>query len=228
MLNKLKSDYEELEIKPSEDLWGRLGQKLEETPEITLKSSFQWWKYAAAVVLLLISVGTIIYFNTNKKFNYKETDYAVKNGIEKTVSPVNPEFNQNVINDDPVKNNKIKFTGNQNVKPKEIVKEEKEKGIIRSHISGFKIQKIAIQQPENIDVKPVKIENNIPNSAAIAEAKETKASYINANELLLGHEFDKTRENPYKNDIKFGVFNFDKPKVDNVTVLGVTVYIDSK
>ncbi|WP_415327442.1 hypothetical protein [Chryseobacterium sp. MMS23-Vi53] len=229
MLNKLKSDYEELEIKPSSDLWDRLDQKLDITPEIVLKRSFQWWK-CAAVLLLLISVGMIIYINSNKrKFDYKNADYVVKKRLEKTINPINPEFeNQNVVSDKYlIEKEEVRLAvENKNSKLKEVVKEEK-KEIIQPQISEFKTQEIAIQQPENIEVKPIKIENNIPNSPVIAEVKKTKATYINANELLLGREFDKTRENSYKNDVKFGVFNFNKPKIENVTVLGVTI-VDSK
>lgn len=38
MLNKLKSRYEELEIKPSSDLWSRLDDKLDKKPEKALIS----------------------------------------------------------------------------------------------------------------------------------------------------------------------------------------------
>lgn len=224
-LNKLKSDYEELEIKPSSELWDKLDQRLDETSEIVLKTSFQWWKYAA-VILLLISAGTFIYFNIKKdSFDYKKTNYIVKKRLKNTVNPINPEFeNQPVIsNEEKIENNNAKVVvENQKSNPK------KEKEIIQPQISEFKARSFTVKQSENIDIKPAKIENHIPNIPVIAEVKKSKSSYINANELLIGREFDKTRENPYKNDVKFGVFNFDKPKVDNVTVLGVSIYVDSK
>lgn len=224
-LNKLKSDYEELEIKPSLELWDKLDQRLDESPEIVSKTSFQWLKYAA-VILLLISAGTFIYFNINKKsFNYKKTDYIVKKRLENKMNLINPEFeNQPIISDEEkIKNNEVKV-----VVENQKLNSNKEKEIIQPQISEFKISKITIKQPEKIDIKSVEIENKIPNLPVIAEVKKAKSTYINSNELLLGREFDKTRENPYKDDVKFGVFNFDKPKIDNVTVLGVSVYVDSK
>ncbi|WP_306620148.1 hypothetical protein [Chryseobacterium ginsenosidimutans] len=224
MLNKLKSDYEELEIKPSLGLWDKLDQKLDGTPEIVTKTSFQWWKYAA-VVLLLISVGTFIYFNINKNsFNYKKTDHIVKKDLPNTVNPINPEFETqpDISNDERIEENEVKVVvKNQNVNSEKVFVPTNEKEIIQPQIPEFKTPQIAIKQPENI-------EDNNPNLPIIAEVRKSKPSYINSNELLLGREFDKARENTYKNDVKFGIFNFDKPKIDNVTVLGVTVYIDSK
>jgi hypothetical protein len=230
IMKQLRSDYEKLEIKPSADLWDKLDQKLGETPEMVSKISFQWWKYAA-VVLLLISVGSFIYFNINKNnFDPKKTDYIVKKGLKNTI---NLEFKtQPVISsDEAIKENEVKIVSeNQKINYKESFTPKKEREIIQRQISEFKTSQIAIKQPENIEIKMVKIENKNPTLPVIAEVKKTKSSYINANELLLGREFDKTRENPYKNEVKLGVFNLDKavPNVDNVTVLGVTVYIDSK
>ena len=85
-------------------------------------------------------------------------------------------------------------------------------------------------QQRTIDINPDKIKSENIIFSAIAEAKKTKSGYINADELLMGREFDKTREETKKDDRKFGVFNINKvfQKVDNVTVLGVTVYTDTK
>src|SRR5215813_9339491 len=69
-LNKLKSGYEELEIQPSSDLWDRLEGKLDEKPQIALKPSFNGWKYAA-VIVLLISLGSLLYFNSD---SHSQTD----------------------------------------------------------------------------------------------------------------------------------------------------------
>jgi len=233
MLNKLKSDYEDLEIKASSELWDRLDQKLAERPEIVSKTSFQWWKYAA-VVLLLISVGTFIYYNIYKNnFDYKTTDYIVKKELQHNDNLIDPrlEDQQVILNKEKIENNEVKLVDeNQRIHSKENFTQKKEQEFIQPQISEFITSQITIKQPENIDIKPVKIENKTLNLPVIAEVTKTKASYINSNELLLGREFDKTRENPYKNDVKLGVFNLDKavPNVDNVTVLGVTVYIDSK
>jgi len=228
MLNKLKSDYEELEIKPSPDLWDRLDQKLDKTPEIALKPSFQWWKYAA-VVLVLVSLGTIIYFNNYKNsFDHNKTKYIVKKVLEKTDNLTNPDLeNQSVIsNDGLIEKNEVKVVAeNQNIKSEQIVVSQEEKRAVQPQISEYTN---LITQPLNIDAETTKKENNIPNTPVMAEAK--KSNYISADELLLGRELNKTLEDSQKDERRFGVFKFNKPRpnVDNVTVLGVAVYIDSK
>ena len=229
-LNKLKSDYEELEIKPSSDLWDRLDEKLDEAAEISLKPSFQWWKYAA-VVLLLISVGTVIYFVNKDKFDDQEADFIVKKRLENTVNPINPEFENQPINskEEKIEKSEVKVVA-ENQKSGSDINLKTEKKIIQSQVSELKTQKVAIKQPENINIQSSKIEIQAPNIPLIAEVKKTKSTYINAEELLLGREFDKTREEAKKDEKKFGVFNVNKvfKKVENVTVLGVTVYSEPK
>ncbi|WP_029293465.1 hypothetical protein [Chryseobacterium hispalense] len=231
MLNKLKSDYEELEIKPSSELWNRLDDKLDQNPESALEKKFQWWQYAA-VMLLLVSMGTVLYFNTQKKaFNYKETDYIVKKGLEKTVDPINPEFqNQKTTQNQeslPFKPTENRVASKYQQKIIDSSLHTKKEKVLKPEVPEVEIQSIAAGQAEKIDIAPAKIESHTP---IIVQAKTAKPTYINSNELLLGREFDKARENSQKNDIKIGIFNFEKPrpKVENVTVLGVTVYVDPK
>ncbi|NML70217.1 hypothetical protein HHL23_10450 [Chryseobacterium sp. RP-3-3] len=235
ILKRLKSDYERLEIKPSDDLWDRLDRKLGETPETSLKPSFQWWKYAA-VVLLFISVGTVIYFfNYKTKFDYKQTDYIVKKTLEKTVNPINADLqNQSVIsNDQPIKENKEKILSenHEKISSGKVLIPQKEKEISVIEVTEHKEQLHIFKQPENTTTNQVKTETvNIPSSPVIAEVKKSKLNYINPDELLLGREFDKAREKSNKDERKLGAFKFDKvvPNVGNVTVLGVTVYLESK
>lgn len=235
ILKQLKSDYERLERSPSEDLWDRLDQKLDENSDAPLKQSFQWWKYAA-VILLFISAGTFIYFNNYKtKFDYKETDYAVKKGLEKTVNPINTDFeNPSVIsNDPPVEKNEVKIVSEDHKKNTsyKALPPTKEKKIAETQVTQHKEQTHTLKQPENIFVNPGKVENITPSNApVIAEVNKSKQNYINPDELLLGREFDKAREKASKDERKLGAFKFDKvvPNVGNVTVLGVTVYLESK
>lgn len=235
ILKQLKSDYERLEIKPSEDLWDRLDQKLDETSETSLKPSFQWWKYAA-VVLLFVSAGTVIYFfNYKAKFDYQQTDYIVKKTLEKTVNPINTDLqNQSVIsNDQSIKENKEKVVSenHKKISSDKVLISKKVKEISVVKVAEHKEQLNSFKQPEITTINQVKTENvDIPNSPVIAEAKKSKLSYINPDELLLGREFDKAREKSNKDERKLGAFKFDKvvPNVGNVTVLGVTVYLESK
>jgi len=233
ILKQLKSDYERLEIKPSADLWDRIDQNPEKTSERVSKTSFQWWKYAAAV-LVLISVGTLIYYNrSGNEFNYKETDYIVKQVLEETTNPVNSAAgNQPVIlNQEPVQEVvKIVNEDHKPINSEEVLTLQKEKKVAALQSSEHKEQ-IVVNQSENKTNDQVKTEDvTNPNPPVIAEAQRPKSSYINANELLQGREFDKNRAKAEKDDHKFGVIRFNKvvPTVGNVTVLGVTVYLDSK
>jgi hypothetical protein len=236
ILKQLKSDYERLEIKPSEDLWDRLDLRLNERPEMSLKSSFQWWKYAA-VVLLFISVGAVIYFfNYKTKFDYKEADYMVKKTLEKTVNPTNTDLqNQSLIsNDQTIKENKEKVVSenHEKINSDKVLVTQKEKEVSVTQVTEYKEQlNNTFKHPENMTINQVKTENiGIPNSPVIADVKKSKLNYINPDELLLGREFDKAREQSNKDERKLGAFKFDKviPNVGNVTVLGVTVYLESK
>lgn len=229
MLNNLKSNYEELEIKPSSELWSRLEQQLEENPVTISKKTFEWWKYAA-VIVFLISMGTVFYFNSGNDSGNEKVNYIVKKSLEITVNPNNPDLKYPTAYPKSApteKSNKKIVIKDKETNFDKVLVPEKENTTIKNEVSVVKIQQIAVKQPEKLDIQPAGIENHVP---VIAEVKKTKPTYINSNELLLGREFDKTSRNPYRNDVKIGIFNFDKPtpNVENVTVLGVTVYVDSK
>ncbi|WBV61032.1 hypothetical protein PFY12_02665 [Chryseobacterium camelliae] len=228
MLNKLKSDYEELEIKPSSDLWERLEGKLVKEPEIVLKPAFQWWKYAA-VVIFLISFGSLFYFNRHKTgFNDKPTEYIVKKNVERTMTPIHSEFEHQAVvsNEEKVIKNEGKFVVESHTTTAEDVSRlEKENTIIQSQISEDKPQQFV-----NVDVQPAKVENQTVNLPLFAEAKKEKTKYINADELLLGREFDKTREENQNVHKQFGVLDASKIKVkspNSLKILGFTIFSDS-
>lgn len=224
---QLRSDYEELEIKPSEDLWAKLDQKLSETSETAFKPSFQWWKYAAAVILLLISAGTFIYYNQNQsRFDHQAAESIVKETVQQMVNPDHPDKeNPPVIVPEKIirEHEEVKVVKNEKNILDEVKAPFKKTPTSEIHIVEDKEQPIALVQPEKPEVKA-------ETPPVMAQAKVEKISYINANDLLLGNEYDKNRAKADKNHKKFGVFNFDRvgPNIGNVTVLGVTVYIDSK
>lgn len=227
MLNKLKSGYEEMEIKPSADLWDQLDQKLEEKSEMAGKASFHWLKYAA-VVLLLISFGTIMYFNFKKEVEVKNTGYIVKKESNTTADPVHPKLEKpQVVSNNAVATERVVvITGN----PKVQITERKERKIGQPESTEFKIQQIAATPPVNIPAEPKEIENTVQNLPVVAAARKAPGGYISSDDLLIGRELDKSRENFVKEEKRFGVFNIGKVfrKVDNVTFLGVTLYNDPK
>ncbi|GEN74704.1 hypothetical protein [Chryseobacterium hagamense] len=222
MLNKLKSGYEEMEAKPSAGLWDRLDETLEEIPERTPKGSSLWWKYAA-VVLLMVSLGTVLYLKYQNSSGFKKPVYVMKEGSKRMIYP---EFSKPVVSGEAANQKKeIKATAGI---PKNQAETEAEIKVMQPEISPVSIQHAAVQPQHIAQVIPVKIENTIPSVSDRTVAAERKTSYISANELLLGREFDKTSRPSGTDAVKFGVFNFDRPKVENVTVLGVTVYSDMK
>lgn len=237
MLNKWKSDYEGLEIKPSADLWDRLDHQLDSHQKSEPRSYGQWWKYAA-IILLMVSVGTVIYFNGYKNMiDDKQTKVIGKKALKNKINPINVDSeHRNTLPNQEVLEGK---TGQVIAKVTEINTPEvsvQKKEEIRnqdrdqSQTQVFVQQQINKAQPEIIINKNEKAAEFTQNPVVLAETKKTKPGYINADELLLGREFDKTRENTAKEERKFGVFRLKKvvPNVDNVTVLGVKVYIDPK
>lgn len=227
ILKQLKSDYEELEIKPSADLWSKIDSALEEESESSDKSSFSlsWWKYAA-VILLFISLGTLIYYN--RDFNTEKTDYIVKQNLRKEVpktennSGIILQEGNSIVETDPktVEETRPKVVQNDNkdlVQPKEI---------IRPQISERTETKIVINQPENKIDQPEIIENKI--SLVISDKR--KISYVSANDLLLGRELDKTREENQKDHKQFGVLDASKIKFrrpNSLQIFGFKVFSDS-
>lgn len=237
MLNKWKSDYEGLEIKPSADLWDRLDHQLDSHKKSELRSYRQWWNYAA-IILLMVSVGTLLYFNGYKNaIDNKQTKVTAKKALKNKINPINVDsehqntlLNQEVLEgktDQVVAEIPEGNTPEVSVQKKEEIRNQ-DRDQSQTHV--FIQQQINKAQPEIIINKNEKAAEFTQNPVVLAETKKTKPGYINADELLLGREFDKTRDNTAKEERKFGVFRLKKvvPNVDNVTVLGVKVYIDPK
>ena len=224
MLKQLKSDYEELEIRPSADLWDRIEQGSPESTVLHREKRFQWLRYAA-VLILLISVGTLLYFN--------ETDQVGKAGIIVQGKPVGKTTETGLTSLSTPKIQiaevkKIKDNNDQDQairamdsKPSgsEYAWKMKEPKLIEKEEIIFQHHEINVPTPErNL--------NDLPDQKNIAK----KADYIKADELLLGREFDKKR-NESRTDIrKFGTLDMTKIKLkapNALKIFGVTVYSDS-
>lgn len=233
ILKQLKSDYESLEIRPSADLWSKLDQELDRNSETAIKPSFRWWKYAA-VALFLISAGTFIYYSTREGKPDHKTDYIVKKTLENAVNPIKPDIEKQSApqNKQPVHSNEVRIANEsyEKVNPKQAAMPVKKIKIQDAEIIKEKEPQIAVKQPDKTVKTPEKAEISTEPLPLIADAKPTKTSYVSTDDLLLGNEYDKNRAKAAKNEKKMGNFKFDRivPNVGNVTVLGVTVYIDSK
>lgn len=226
ILKQLKSDYEKLEIKPSADLWDRLELEKEKISHLPAKRSFQWLKYAA-VILLLFTVGGLFYFNSNQiekenivaKINHSTKPEQLKPEVEIIHSNINQPENNVVVS---------------NVNKVNEIKEEKISVIQQCYPSNIDDQVLAKEEGKTVIINPpskaliIIGEINQPEKTLIAERK--KANYIKADDLLLGRELDKTREEYQDEKGKFGVLDATKIKFkspNSLKILGMTVFSDS-
>lgn len=220
ILKQLKNNYEDLKIKPSANLWDQIESGLDGVQETVKKPSFQWWKYAA-VIVLLISLGGLYYFNFNQTSKTKEI-IVVKKPLENSFKPIKPIepiiSNENLVqsqvftDSEAVVNNKLNSISEIPTKKTEISK------------NLVTIQQI-IKSPEAPQIIIEKLE--VPLEKYLL-AEKKKASYITADDLLLGRELDKTREENNKDQRKFGVFDMSKIKGPNsLRIFGFSVISDS-
>lgn len=223
ILKQLKTDYEDLEIKPSVNLWNQIESELDETEETVQKPFFQWWKYAAVIVLLISLGGGLLYFNSHKNSKFKET-VAVEKPLEnnfkptETVKPIiqNKNITQNQtdtktkINANKIELNSVSDVAvSKNESPKKLA-------VVRQELKTIEVPIISTEKFEIRVTKPL-----------VAEKK--KASYISANDLLLGRELDKTREEA-SDSRQFGILEASKLKIKRphtLRIFGVKVFADS-
>ncbi|OCA74046.1 hypothetical protein [Chryseobacterium arthrosphaerae] len=219
LLKQLKSDYEALEIKPSSDLWDRIEQGSPESPVVRSGKRFQWLRYVA-VLILLFSVSMLLYFN--KTGQESKTDKIVqRNPVKKSVETDGNSLPVPTIQIKEVKKSQDNnFTRTVASKPSEsgYIWKKKEPELIEKEDVILKHQEINAPVPErNL--------NTLPDQKNIA-----KTDYIKADELLLGREFDKKREENRTDIRKFGALDMTKIKIkspNSLKILGVIVYSDS-
>ncbi|WP_261512403.1 hypothetical protein [Chryseobacterium paludis] len=229
-LRQLRSDYESREIKPSRDLWDRIDHGMGETSDLPLKQSVQWWKYAA-VVLLLISCGIYFYFDSKQVENTVLVTKSDKPDKTSTVEKEDDKFNR--LEAEEVKHKNVAISDKRNA-----AEIKSEKAIIKTYPEEFKsYNPILVKAKEekntetlvNIPTVKEKAHDQIVEKPIVI-AQKKKANYINADELLLGREFDKTREENHNEHKKMGVVDMDKIKIkgpNSFKILGLTVFSDS-
>lgn len=217
ILKQLKSEYEEIEIKPSSDLWDQIENGLESSSETVQKERFQWLRYAA-VILLLISIGSVFYFNSDKNSD-PEKNVVIRKPSRNHLKPtekVKPIFPDKQASNKPVlieNNVEIKTLNSALAQIQETNKVQQL--LPKKEIKMIEITKISMDKIEIPVTKPL-----------IAEHK--KASYISADDLLVGRELDKTREENHNDQRKFGVFDMRKIKGPNsLKIFGFTVISDT-
>ena len=223
---QLKSDYEELEIKPSANLWNQIESGLDSVSETVQKPSFQWWKYAA-VVVLLISFGAFFYFENNAADKKTITKTLPKNKVE-SANAINEISNSEVKNLVKKEPQTIEFKADFEIKEENSNQKNSstEKNIFEDNFVENRIKN------DEIALNPVsivkEIDHSLPQNPTIAERK--KVNYTNADQLLLGSELDKTREENRKNHKQFGVLDASKVKFirpNSLQIFGFKVFSDS-
>ncbi len=231
--NQLKKRYEEREFSPSEALWDRLEARLDEQNDIKIapisKPSVGWWKYAA-VVVLLVSAGALIWKNMSKpetdqfivhqqKGNVKSSNVLLKtssNSESTKMQRIEPASKM-------VENTEIKNLAATN---KKVSKTEKK---LPDENASF-VGKINQIQAPLIQASPIEVnedfsENIVAVKPSTSVIKEKK-SYITGDELLFGRELEK-KKSELRNQPKLGEFDIRKFKrkgPSSVRILGFTVY----
>lgn len=212
ILKQLKSDYEDLEIKPSANLWDKLENKLDENAETAEKPLFQWWKYAAAVILL-ISLGGLFYFNSEDSPTAKQT-IASENQPKDILNQIkNIETVGDPVNDKISENSGV-------IKLSEATEKQAEKIAYNQPDDIKEITKTAIIAPK-IDLKP---ESEIITRQEISESPELvvlerpesqKIKYITANDLIFQRKYSiEKKENTQENAKRLGIIKINKISIN--------------
>lgn len=220
ILKQLKTDYENLEIKPSANLWNQIESRIEGTEKDVQKPLFHWWKYAV-VLVLLISVGGLFYFNSNENLRPKEVivTHSPSDNASKSVNVSNEAI---VLSENITQKTSTEFRENKNesnTSENKIAKktESSQYSIItKKENEIIEIPKVSIEKIESSITKPLMVERK-------------KTSYISADDLLLGREFDRTRGEASSNK-QFGVLDASNLKIKqlhSLRIFGMKVFSDS-
>lgn len=216
ILTQLKSEYEELEIKPSASLWDKIESGLEEKDLSHSKQSFHWLKYAAAVIIM-ISTGCLVYFFNDHSL--PQTKISIAEETSQNSVPNNNWIPPKIIQKKDI---------DDNIKPKIAQKNIK----IASDLKKAEYEKypdlIIAAEPDKISEINIIGDEKIQMTPKITVKENKKIVYITSDDLLLGNELDKTREENYSDQRKFGVIDKSKIKGPNsLKILGFTIYSDS-
>lgn len=211
----LKTDYENLEIKPSASLWNQIELGLDNDSETVEKPPFQWWKYAAVIVLLL-SFGALFYYNSDQFLKPKEI-IAVKKAVESNSKPTenvevvadnkNEEFNN--ISEIIIKSEKTQK------KQSEILVQTQSEVLKETPKMTNAETQISIKSEIEINNKPEQLISESPQLATTQPAvKEAKVKYITANDLIFQRKYSiEKKENAQENVKRLGIIMINRINV---------------
>jgi len=214
ILKQLKTDYEDLEIKPSASLWNQIEFGLDNDSETVQKPLFQWWKYAAVIVLLL-SLGSLFYYNSDQ-FLKPEEIITVKKTIENNSKPTeNIKSVAKNKNEEPGTTSEIIKSEKTQKKQSEILVETQNEAIKETpKIVNTEFQ-IGVKPEIEINNKPEQLIPESPQLATIKPAiKEAKVKYITANDLIFQRKYSvEQKKNAPENTKRLGIIKINRISV---------------
>lgn len=232
ILKQLKTDYEDLEIKPSENLWDQIELGLDNDSQTVQKPLFQWWKYAA-VIVLLVSFGTLFYFNSDQFSKSKEA-IAVKKTIENNSKPTeNVKSIAENKNEEPSTNSEIIIKSEKTQKKQsEILVEIQNEGLKETpKIVNAEFQ-IGVKPEIEINNKPEQLINESTQLATTKPVvKEMKVKYITANDLIFQRKYSvEQKKNAPENTKRLGIIKINRISVspEFITIFNSSNNTDEK
>ncbi len=231
ILKQLKTDYEDLEIKPSENLWDQIELGLDNDSQTVQKPLFQWWKYAV-VIVLLISFGTLFYFNSDQ-FSKSKKAIAVKKTIENNSKPIEDiESVAKNKNEEPSTNSEIIKSEKTQKKQSEILVEIQNEALKETpKIVNAEFQ-IGVKPEIEINNKPEQLTNESTQLATTKPVvKEMKVKYITANDLIFQRKYSvEQKKNAPENTKRLGIIKINRISVspEFITIFSSSNNTDEK
>lgn len=231
ILKQLNTDYEDLEIKPSENLWDQIELGLDNDSETVQKPLFQWWKYAAVIVLFL-SFGTWFYFNSDQ-FSKSKKAIAVKKTIENNSKPTeNVKSIAKNKNEEPSTTSEIIKSEKIQKKQSEILVEIQNEVLKETpKIVNTEFQ-IGVKPDIEITNKPEQLITKSPQLATTKlVVKEMKVKYITANDLIFQRKYSvEQKKNAPENTKRLGIIKINRISVspEFITIFNSSNNTDEK
>jgi len=214
ILKQLKTDYEDLEIKPSENLWDQIELGLDNDSKIVQKPLFQWWKYAAVIVLLL-SLGSLFYYNSDQ-FSKSKQAIAVKKTIDNNSKPTEDieSVAKNKNEESSITSEIIKSEKKQKKQSEILVEIQNEVLKETPKIVNAEFQ-IGVKPEIEINNKPEQLTNESPQLATTKPVvKEMKVKYITANDLIFQRKYSvEQKKNAPENTKRLGIIKINRISV---------------
>lgn len=201
--DQLKEAYETHSVRPSDDLWGKIEARLDETLPEEIPAQKIYWPYAATV-LLCISIAMVGFWW------HRSQSISTRYSVEKTTEK---QYSQSVSFDTVKKEKQASNMVNViSVMPQKVVR----------HKKNF--------QPTLKDT--INRSTQLENDAYLEGNMQVAEPYVSASDLLFSRELEKERKTQVHSTKKIGkTIDVESPRTKEkiiepykIEVLGVTVY----